>query len=1022
MVIMRILKCYLQFAGLTVLLCLAKGGLLHAQPSFYNFTNYTVASGMPDNYVQGIVEDSRGFMWFGTKEGLSRFDGEAFKNFFASKDSSKTSLKDNAITFLNEFKPGYLSFASSGKLTVMNTLTLQFAYPAALEHKKIYRLAKGESGTLYASTVDTCFILNDTQGIASLLLPPFKERGNIVTVGELNDSLLVLGYIKEYFIYNRKTQNYTEFPIEPSLPYSQRFINFQYWDKLNQRLYFSNFYSGLLCYDTKATLINQWKHGKLPLGLPEPNISFVNAKNEHQLWIGTYEGGLFVLDKQTNLVIQIPKNSNDPAALASNTIVQSYTDREQNTWLATSKGVSKINANATIIKSWNNEFQSKDYPSTLLDIRKGPDGNIYQTLFNVPICYRINPATDSITRLDIKRLPKIWCLNNMGDKLLFGGMGTTVTSFDPRKNTYEQSDFLKKYFPESELIILAFKQKNGDEWYSGNRGGGFVRISATDGAVHTYKKDGPRGKFTISYYANCVEDKSGDLWFAVNKSEKLLHWDHQRDYFQELSFDSLVRQTNPLFTGIMDLAIDGNDNIWVAFEGAGLLSYNIFTRKAKRYLNSDGLPTNYLNTIVFDGKHRLWIGTAKGLSCFLIKENKFLTYTVFDGLPADDFYENSTLFDSSSGKLWIAANNTLLSFYPDSLLQVRNKKIPVYIDEINVNGKAHPTMAFKNESFEPAENYFQFHFVAVDLENGKDMQYAYRMEGADKDWVEVGKVNTASYANLNPGKYSFYVRAKHRGDIEWAVTDRPYTFIIGTPWFSTWWFRLLSIMLISLLVWYIIRSYYKAKLEKEKNILERKQAIEKERTRIATDMHDDFGANLSRIKFISEKIQVVNQPDEGLKADLVKISAFSDEMAEKMNEIVWALNQRYDSLEDLISFSRAYAADYLQDKNIELKFSASISGNKNLHGELRRNVFMVIKETLHNVIKHANAKLVSIDFTVDANLLKVQIEDDGKGIDLENIRPFANGIENMQKRIESVAGQFSVIRNQGTVITIQVPL
>jgi signal transduction histidine kinase len=312
--------------------------------------------------------------------------------------------------------------------------------------------------------------------------------------------------------------------------------------------------------------------------------------------------------------------------------------------------------------------------------------------------------------------------------------------------------------------------------------------------------------------------------------------------------------------------------------------------------------------------------------------------------------------------------------------------------------------------------------VAVDLENGKDMQYAYRMEGADKDWVEVGKVNTASYANLNPGKYSFYVRAKHRGDIEWAVTDRPYTFIIGTPWFSTWWFRLLSIMLISLLVWYIIRSYYKAKLEKEKNILERKQAIEKERTRIATDMHDDFGANLSRIKFISEKIQVVNQPDEGLKADLVKISAFSDEMAEKMNEIVWALNQRYDSLEDLISFSRAYAADYLQDKNIELKFSASISGNKNLHGELRRNVFMVIKETLHNVIKHANAKLVSIDFTVDANLLKVQIEDDGKGIDLENIRPFANGIENMQKRIESVAGQFSVIRNQGTVITIQVPL
>ncbi len=1022
MATMRILKYYLQIAVFTSLFYLAAGILVHAQPSTYNFTNYTVANGMPDNYVQGVVQDSRGFMWFGTKEGLSRYDGSEFKNFFASKDSVKTSLKDNAITFLHEYRPGYLCFTSSGKLAVMNTLTLQFGYPAELEHKKIYRLAKGESGTLFASTVDTCFILNDTLGIAAMLLPPFKERGSIVTAAELNDSLLVVGYIKEYFIYNRKTKKYTEFPIETGLPYAQRFINFQFWDAQNQRLYFSNFYSGLLCYDIHAKLIRQWKPGSLPQGLPEPNISFINAKNERHLWIGTYEGGLFALDKQTNLVGQIPRNGNGPAALPSNTIVQSYTDREQNTWLATSKGVSKINANATIIKSWKNEFQSKDYPSTLLDIRKGSDGNIYQTLFNVPICYRINPANDSITRLDIKKLPKIWCLKNMGNKLVFGGMGTTVTSFDPGTNTYVQSDFLKKYFPESELIIMAFKQKNGDEWYSGNSGGGFVRVSATDGAIHTYKKDGPRGKFTISYYANCVEDKSGDLWFAVNKSEKLLHWDHQRDYFQELSFDSIVEQANPLFTGIMDLAIDDNNNIWVAFEGAGLLSYNIQTRKAKRFLNSDGLPTNYINTIVFDSKHRLWIGTAKGLSCFLIKENKFLSYTVFDGLPADDFYENSTLFDSSSGKIWIAANNTLLSFYPDSLLQVRNKKIPVYIDEINVNGKAFPTMDFKNGSFEPAQNYFQFHFVAVDLGNGKDMQYAYRLEGADKDWVEVGKVNTASYANLNPGKYTFYVSAKHKGDTEWAVTDRPYTFIIGTPWFRTWWFRTLAIVFISLLVWYIIRSYYKAKLEKEKNILERNQAIEKERTRIATDMHDDFGANLSRIKFISEKIQVVNQPDEGLKADLVKISAFSDEMAEKMNEIVWALNQRYDSLEDLISFSRAYAADYLQDKNIELNFKASISGNKNLHGELRRNVFMVIKETLHNVSKHAEAKLVCISFTLDANWLKVQIEDNGKGIEVDNIRPFANGIENMKKRIESVGGQFSVFKDSGTIISILVPL
>ncbi|MBS1666610.1 MAG: hypothetical protein JST58_04465 [Bacteroidetes bacterium] len=995
---------------------------LHAQSQFYSFTNYTVTSGMPDNYTQSIVQDSRGFMWFGTKEGLSRFDGAGFKNFFASKSTNSSSLKDNRISFLHEYKPGRLLLLSSGQLTSMNTLTLEFSCPKAFEWKKIYRICKGSSAKFYASNADTCFVTNVSLGIAQVLVPPLKEKGNIITVSELNDSLLLLGNIKEYFVYNFKTQKYSVFPLETSLPYSQRFFNFQYLDTSSHRLYFSNFYSGLLCYDIKGNLIGQWKQGKLPHFLPETNISFVNKADINHLWIGTYEGGLFILDKTSNLISRVVNNPAEPSSLLSNTVVQSYIDREQNIWLGTSLGVSKINASSSIFKTWHSVFLSSDKNPTLLQLRKGSDGNIYQTLFNVPYCYKIDLKTDQATLLDTLKLPKIWCSNNMGDKLLFAGMGTTVTSFDPQNNSYAQSSILKKYFPESELIIFAFKQKNGDEWYSGNKGGGFVRISAADGTVHAYKKDGPRGRFTISYYSNCVEDESGDLWFSVNKSEKLLHWDHVHDYFQELSFATMVGDINPVFTGISDLTIDANHTIWVAFEGSGILSYNIKTQKAKRYLNSEGLPTNYINSIVFDDRHRLWIGTPKGLSCFLIDENRFLTYTVYDGLPEDGFYENCTLFDKARGKLWIGAKNTLLSFYPDSLLRLRIKKIPIYIDEITVNGKAHPTMDFKNQVFEPEQNNFQFHFVAVDIENGKDIDYAYRLEGADQNWLEVGKANTASYANLSPGAYTFYVRAKHRGDIDWTVLGTPFSFLVRTPWFKTWWFTWGAILLMALLVWYIIKSYYAVKLEKEKSNLERKQAIEKERTRIATDMHDDFGANLSRIKFISEKVQVLHQGDQNLKNDLVKISLYSDEMAEKMNEIVWALNQRYDSLEDLISFSRAYAADFLQDKNIELKFTASILSNKKIQGELRRNIFMVIKEALHNIIKHAGAKTASIKFIEEQNILKVLIEDDGKGIDMNNIRPFANGLENIKKRMESVGGQFQVFENKGTVISLEVPL
>ncbi len=244
---------------------------------------------------------------------------------------------------------------------------------------------------------------------------------------------------------------------------------------------------------------------------------------------------------------------------------------------------------------------------------------------------------------------------------------------------------------------------------------------------------------------------------------------------------------------------------------------------------------------------------------------------------------------------------------------------------------------------------------------------------------------------------------------------------IAAPWWQQWWFRLLAGVGTLFLVFLIIRGYYTRKLEKQKTILEKQQAIEKERTRIATDMHDDFGASLSRIKFLSEKMKLQQSHQEKLKTDLEKISKYSDEMAEKMGEIVWALNQRFDSLDDLVSFCRSYATEYMEDKNIRLQFTSGQATTIFINGEIRRNVFLVIKEALHNVVKHSGASsvLVSMHFT---SQLKVIIKDNGSGINKENIRPFANGIENMKKRMEEIGGTIIFKNEHGATITMQVPL
>jgi signal transduction histidine kinase len=144
-------------------------------------------------------------------------------------------------------------------------------------------------------------------------------------------------------------------------------------------------------------------------------------------------------------------------------------------------------------------------------------------------------------------------------------------------------------------------------------------------------------------------------------------------------------------------------------------------------------------------------------------------------------------------------------------------------------------------------------------------------------------------------------------------------------------------------------------------------------------------------------------------------------MAEKMNEIVWALNERFDSLHDLISFSRAYAAEYISHHEIQFKFESEVTLNKKLNGEVRRNLFLVIKESLHNIVKHAEASQIEISFQL-AHQLRITIRDNGKGFNTDEIRPFANGISNMKKRMEDIGGNFNVSNKQGTIIILTVDI
>ena len=187
-------------------------------------------------------------------------------------------------------------------------------------------------------------------------------------------------------------------------------------------------------------------------------------------------------------------------------------------------------------------------------------------------------------------------------------------------------------------------------------------------------------------------------------------------------------------------------------------------------------------------------------------------------------------------------------------------------------------------------------------------------------------------------------------------------------------------------------------------------------------MHDDLGAGLSRIKFLSQSILNKKLKDEIIKTELEKITSFSDEMSEKMGEIVWALNEKNDTLADLIAYTRSYAVEYLANHNIQCdaKTPFNLPGNF-ITGETRRNIFLSVKECLHNIVKHSGANRVCFSVELDGQM-KIIIHDNGKGIDLDHRRAFSNGIDNINKRMKEINGEVKFFNDQGTRVSLSIPL
>ena len=465
----------------------------------------------------------------------------------------------------------------------------------------------------------------------------------------------------------------------------------------------------------------------------------------------------------------------------------------------------------------------------------------------------------------------------------------------------------------------------------------------------------------------------------------------------------------------MRLFVDGEDRLWITSDGGGLARIDDPEAEVPRvftYTTTEGLSNNGVSCIVEDKSGRLYIGTHNGLDRLDPATGRIKHFTTSDGL-ANNYILVS--FRDRSGGLWFGTDTGLskLSSDPDHPEPLP----PVFIRRLQISGGDYRVSELGEASVRglelgPSQNNIQIEFVSLEFGAGATLRYQYKLEGADADWNTPTDHRSVNFASLGPGAYRFLVRTVNT-EGEFSLEPAIVEFTILRPVWQRWWFTSAAALLIGAAIYSMYRYRLKQKLE-----------VERVRTHIAADLHDDIGANLTRIAILSEVAHSrLGEGNTSVNQPLSSIAQISRESVASMSDIVWAINPKRDSLLDLIQRMRRFASEIFSNRRIEFEFRAPETGQDlKLGANIRRDVFLIFKEALNNAARHSDCERVTIDLSLDRSWLLLKVRDNGRGFDVSEPRE-GEGLVSMRRRAIGLGGALSVssLAGEGTEIVLKIP-
>ena len=981
-------------------------------------------------------------MWFGTRDGLNRYDGFNFK-IYKNIPNDSNSLSDNEITSIFEDKYGFLWLGTlGGGINKYNRKHEHFHHYFLPKNGTagniVYSIYEDNRGILWIGTDDNILLYNRESDFfttvkfwgenypCSAKCIFQDKKGNYwiaaknglfnMDINKKNTKIFhhepknknslssdnIRNIIEDKFgilwigtedgglnKYDRKTNT---FSVYKNIPNDKNSISGNSIKALKEdsdgRLWIGTIYA-LDLYDPKVDKFIHYKNDYLnPESLSDDYINCIYEDKSRTLWFGTWSWGLNKYSKYKNKFKHIRKEWQDKNTLTDNYITSIYEDRDENLWIGAYEGLNRYNKKTGIFYNYDIIQENKKIRNSILSIIDFTPGNILLGTFT-----------------GVKKL---------------GISSEKITHFFPVVNSSEYAHY---------VINSMVNDEDGSQWI-GTESAGLYKYNAKRKTSIKYQYNSQvQGSISCNKINIIFKDLNGTKWIGTTNG--LNQYMDNRDSFIHFLHDASDKNSlsNNNVTSICE---DQNRIIWLGTSGGGLSKLNKVKNNFTNYNEKQGLSSDVIKGMIADDSGYLWISTNKGLSKFNTETEVFRNYASSDGLLGSEYYIGS-FYKSKNGEMFLGGNAGINRFFPEKVLD--NPYKPSII--ITAFKKFNEEVTFSKDMSEIDQiellyndDFFSFEFSALDFVNPEKNQFAYKLEGFDTSWIYTGTRRYASFTNIDGGEYIFRVIGSNSDGV-WNKEGTSIKIIVAFPPWKRWWAYVLYALFFMAITYTIVvirtRIQQRKIIEsrkREKILSDSKIALvehmkqstvlqEEERYRVSRELHDGINPVLAEIKkSMNRLLQDTSIPTESVNK-LTGLNGIIQNLINEVKVISYQLRPADLDRFGLLVALKNYFDNYMNNYDIGITFDWELSDQR-LRSEIESHIFRIIQEALNNIQKYAEASLVEVKFTQNNGIMEITIKDDGKGCDLiKAVSKNSYGLKNMKERANFFNGEFFIISIPG---------